>query len=105
MQEDDGKKPKKKSPLIEIIIALLLEACCPVVGFFGLRADHVGWIFLIAAFLMPVAGSVIGFVSAFNENRTKLSFALSIIAAVLPAAALILTIILMSAGVIIIALM
>ena len=102
---DNEKKPFDKRSLIMPLVALGLEIGCLLVGWLGFLIGMFGFIALLIAFFMPIAGIIVAVVGLCLENRNKISIALCIVAIVLPVLAVLVSILLMSTGVIVITFM
>ena len=102
---DNEKKPFDKRSLIMPLVAFGLEIGCLFVGWLGFLMGMFGFIALLIALFMPIAGIIVAVVGLCLQNRNKISIALCIVAIVLPILVVLITIILFSTGVFVIALM
>ena len=102
---DNEKKPFDKRSLIMPLVAFGLEIGCLLVGWLGFLMGMFGFIALLIALFMPIAGIIVAVVGLCLQNRNKISIALCIVAIVLPILVVLITIILFSTGVFVIALM
>ena len=103
---DNEKKHFDKRSLIMPLVAFGLEIGCFPVGWLAFNMmEPFGLLALLIAFFMPIAGIIVAVVGLCLQNRNKVSIALNVIAIALPVLVVLITIILFSTGVFVIALM